>query len=119
MERIAYLKTLRGEGKTIPQIREILLAEKDPAGDQEVLDPLTDGIHSQITAALCSFHGEEPDAVQRKFPFQGEGSVLRDAGIPPFPGSEQPTLADGLVTSPEGYSGEPRRQPFLISVGCF
>ena len=36
VERIAYLKTLRGEGKTIPQIREILLAEKDPAGDQEV-----------------------------------------------------------------------------------
>ena len=35
VERIAY-KALRGEGKTIPQIREILLAEKDPAGDQEV-----------------------------------------------------------------------------------
>ncbi len=36
VERIAYLKALRGEGKTIPQIREILLAEKDPAGAQEV-----------------------------------------------------------------------------------
>ena len=36
VERIAYLKALRGEGKTIPQIRESLLAEKNPAGDQDV-----------------------------------------------------------------------------------
>ena len=35
VERIAYIKSLRGEGKTIPQIKEILNEKADKGGEKE------------------------------------------------------------------------------------